>query len=284
MAAYWNGGGREEPDVEEEWLALPGSGGNRIRVRIVRPAGACEPLPVVLYLHGFGWMLTDAHAHRRLVVDLVLGADAAVVIPEHDVPRHARHPEAVERAYAIAQWIARHGAGRGLDGTRIAVAGASAGAQYAAALTLVARKRRGPRFRHQALVCPVTDAAMDTPSYRRFAEGYFLSRAAMRDYWQQYAPDPRDRAQDTVSPLRAPTRCLVGLPPTLLITAEADVLRDEGEAYAARLRQADVPVVSIRYHGTIHGFVLFDLLRGTEASRAARIQLTDTLHTALHAV
>ncbi|WP_372505653.1 alpha/beta hydrolase [Streptomyces macrolidinus] len=282
MAALWSGGGRDEPDVEEEWLALPGSGGNRIRVRILRPAGTHEPLPVVLYLHGLGWMLTDAYAHRQLVVDLALGADAAVVVPEYDVPEQARYPDAVERAYAIAQWIARHGAGYGLDGTRIAVVGASAGAQHAAALILVARTRRGPRFRHQVLVCPVTDAAMDTLSYRQFAEGYFLSRAAMRDYWQQYAPDPRDRARGTVSPLRAPTRCLVGLPPTLVITAEADVLRDEGEAYAAHLRQADVPVVSIRYHGTIHGFVLFDPLRGTEASKAARIQMTDTLHTALH--
>ncbi|GGZ02743.1 alpha/beta hydrolase [Streptomyces poonensis] len=282
MAALWNGAGRADPDVEEEWLALPGGGGHRIRVRILRPAGADEALPVVLYLHGMGWLLTDAHAHRALVADLVLGADAAVVVPEYDVPGDARHPDAVERAYTVARWIARHGAEAGLDGTRIAVVGASAGAQHTAALTLVARERGGPGFRHQVLVCPVTDAAMDTPSYRRFADGYFLTRAAMRDYWQQYAPDPRVRTHGTVSPLRAPARCLAGLPPALVLTAEADVLRDEGEAYAARLREADVPVVSIRYHGTIHGFVLFDLLRATDASKAARIQVTDTLHTALH--
>ncbi|MFD4656079.1 alpha/beta hydrolase [Kitasatospora sp. NPDC058444] len=293
MAALWDGGGREEPEVEEEWLAVPGGDGQRgnggrgdgerIRVRILRPAGACEPLPVVLYLHGLGWMLTDAHAHQQLLVDLVLGADAAVVVAEYDGPEHARHPGAVERAYAVARWIAAHGAGCRLDGSRIAVVGASAGAQHAAALTLLARERGGPRLRHQVLVCPVTDAAMDTPSYHQFAEGYFLSRAAMREYWQQYAPDPRDRARSAVSPLRAPVESLVGLPPALVITAEADVLRDEGEAYAARLRQADVPVVSARYHGTIHGFVLFDRLRGTEASGAARIQITDALHTALHA-
>ncbi|WP_320784954.1 alpha/beta hydrolase [Streptomyces sp. CRN 30] len=282
MAAHWDGGGRDEPDVEEEWLALPGDGGSRVRVRILRPAGTDEPLPVVLYLHGVGWMLTDAHAHRRLVADLVLGADAAVVVPEYDLPEDARHPAAVERAHTVARWIARHGAGSRLDGSRIAVVGASAGAQVAAALTLVARERGGPRIRHQVLVCPVTDAAMDTPSHRRFADGYFLSRAAMRDYWQRYAPDPLTRAHGTVSPLRAPAHRLAGLPPALVLTAEADVLRDEGEAYAARLREADVPVVSIRYHGTIHGFVLFDPLRDTEASRAARIQVTDTLHTNLH--
>ncbi|WP_055700766.1 alpha/beta hydrolase [Streptomyces silaceus] len=282
MAALWDGGGADDPDVEEEWLALPGHDGNRIRVRILRPAGADEPLPVVLYLHGLGWMLTDAYAHRRLLADLVLGADAAVVVPEYDTPRDARHPHAVERAYTVARWVAGHGAVCRLDGARMAVVGASAGAQLAAALTLVAHERGGPDFRHQVLVCPVTDSAMDTPSYRRFADGYFLGRAAMHGYWQQYAPDRESREHGTVSPLRAPVSKLHGLPAALVLTAEADVLRDEGEAYAARLREADVPVVSIRYQGTIHGFVLFDLLRGTEASRAARIQVTDTLHAALH--
>ncbi|WP_251095977.1 alpha/beta hydrolase [Streptomyces sp. Caat 7-52] len=282
MASLWTGDGRDEPDVEEEWLALPGSGGNRIRVRILRPAGSDEALPVVLYLHGMGWMLTDAYAHQNLVNDLVLGADAAVVVPEYDGPDDARHPGAVERAYTVARWIAEHGRECRLDGNRMAVVGASAGAQQAAALTLVARQRGGPGFRHQVLLCPVTDAAMDTPSYHQFAEGYFLNRAAMRDYWQRYAPDPRTRTDETVSPLRAPARILRGLPPALVLTAEADVLRDEGEAYAALLREADVPVVSIRYHGTIHAFILFDMLRRTDASRAARIQVTDTLHTALH--
>ncbi|MGV9451745.1 alpha/beta hydrolase [Streptomyces sp. NPDC003635] len=284
MAALWNGDGAEEPDVEEEWLALPGDGGRRIRVRILRPAGSGEDLPVVLYLHGLGWMLTDAHAHRRLLADLVLGADAAVVVPEYDLPEDARYPGAVERAHTIVRWLARHGEEWRLDGTRLAVVGASAGAHQAAALTLVARERGGPDFRHQVLVCPVTDAAMDTPSYRQFATGYFLSRAAMSAYWRRYAPDPESRKRATVSPLRATGDTLRGLPPALVLTAEADVLRDEGEAYAAGLRAADVPVVCVRYHGTIHGFVLFDRLRDTDASRAARIQVTDTLHAALHSV
>ncbi|MFG3009653.1 alpha/beta hydrolase [Streptomyces cinerochromogenes] len=284
MAPLWTGDGGAEPDVEEEWLALPGGAGGRIRVRVLRPAGSDEDLPVVLYLHGLGWMLTDAYAHRHLVTDLVLGADAAVVVPEYDTPDDVRYPGAVERAHTVARWIARHGSGCRLDGSRMAVVGASAGAQQAAALALLARQRGGPDFRQQVLLCPVTDAAMDTPSYDAFADGYFLTRAAMRDYWRRYAPDPLIRTQEAVSPLRAPTPRLRGLPPALVVTAEADVVRDEGEAYAARLREADVPVISLRYHGTIHGFVLFDGLRGTDASRAARIQVTDTLHTALHAV
>ncbi|GKQ34090.1 alpha/beta hydrolase [Streptomyces sp. A012304] len=282
MAALWNGDGRDEPDVEEEWLALPGSDSRRIRVRILRPAGSDKPLPVVLYLHGLGWMLTDAYAHRNLVTDLVLGTDAAVVVPEYEVPADGRHPGAVERAHTVARWIARNGAQCGLDGSRMAVVGVSAGAHHAAALTLVTLECGGPGFRHQVLVCPVTDAAMDTPSYREFADGYFLSRAVMSEYWQQYAPDPKTRGLDIVSPLRAPARRLRGLPPALVLTAEADVVRDEGEAYAAHLREADVPVASVRYHGTIHGFVLFDFLRDTYASQAARVQMTDTLHAALH--
>ncbi|MGW1259636.1 alpha/beta hydrolase [Streptomyces sp. NPDC002513] len=284
MAALWNSEGPDEPDVEEEWLALPGSDGKRIRVRILRPAGSEHPLPVVLYLHGMGWMLTDAHAHRQLVADLVLGVDAAVVVPEYDGPEDARYPGAVERAYTVARWIARHGEQCRLDGARIAVAGVSAGAQQAAALTLVALERGEPSICHQVLICPVTDAAMDTPSYRQFGEGYFLDRDVMSWYWQQYAPDPETRTRGAVSPLRADLPRLRGLPPALVVTAEADVLRDEGEAYAAKLREADVPVVSARYHGTIHGFVLFDLLRDTHASKAVRIQTTDTLHAALHAV
>ncbi|MGW6821508.1 alpha/beta hydrolase fold domain-containing protein [Streptomyces sp. NPDC055005] len=283
VSDLWDGGDAPpDPDVVEEWLAVPGPAGRRIRVRILRPAGSEGPLPVVLYLHGLGWMLTDAYAHRQLVADLVLGTDAAVVIPEYDVPGDARHPGAVEQAHTVARWIVGQGAECGLDGTRMAVVGVSAGAHHAAALTLLANRCGGPLFLQQVLVCPATDAAMDTPSYAEFAEGYFLGRTAMRDYWEQYAPDAETRAQRAVSPLRASNGQLRGLPPALVLTAEADVLRDEGEAYAARLREADVPVVSVRYHGTIHGFVLFDLLRGTHTARAARIQITDTLHIALH--
>nr|BFE77576.1 hypothetical protein GCM10020093_001770 [Planobispora longispora] len=189
---------------------------------------------------------------------------------------------ALEQCYTVARWIADNGAECHLDGERMAVAGTSAGANLAAATTLLANRRGGPRFVHQILVCPVTDAGMDTSSYRRFAEGYFLGRSAMRSFWQQYAPDPAQRAQITASPLRAAPQELTGLPPALILTAEADVLRDEGQAYAAKLREADVPVVSVCYHGTIHGFILFDALRGSDASQAARTQIMDTLHVALH--
>ncbi|MEU3844396.1 alpha/beta hydrolase [Streptomyces sp. NPDC028635] len=271
------------PDVDEEWLALPGPRGDRVRVRVLRPSGVAGPLPVVLFLHGLGWMLTDANAHDALLADLVLGVDAAVVVPEYDRPPEARYPVALEQVYAVARWLASHGGERALDGGRLAVAGVSAGANLAAALALLANRRGGPRLAHQALVCPVTDARMDTASYRRFGAGYFLDREAMDRFWRQYVPEDADRLTATASPARATDAELAGLPPTLVITAEADVVRDEGERYAARLRRARVPVVSMRYHGTVHGFLLFEQLRGTHAARAARSQLLDTLHEALHA-
>ncbi|MER5932385.1 alpha/beta hydrolase [Streptomyces sp. NPDC002054] len=271
-----------DPDIEEEWLAVPGEDGERIRVRILRPAGSEGPLPVVLYLHGLGWMLTDATAHQSLLTDLVLGADAAVVIPDYDRPPKARYPVPLEQSYHVAHWIAEQGRDHRLDGSRIALTGVSGGANLAAALALLAKDRQGVEFLHQVLVCPVTDARMDTASYERFAEGYFLGRDAMHSYWHQYAPDSAERDRITASPLRAGRAQLTGLPPALVIVAEADVCRDEGEAYASALRDAGVPVASMRYHGTIHGFVLFDALRDSAASRAARIQVVDTLHTALH--
>ncbi|MFF6888476.1 alpha/beta hydrolase [Streptomyces sp. NPDC012421] len=271
-------------DIEEEWLALPGCDGDRIRVRILRPAGSDEPLPVVLYLHGIGWGNTSATTHQRLLEDLVLGSDAAVVVPEYDRPPAARYPAAVEQSYTVARWISEHGGDWQLDGCRIAVVGVSTGANLAAALTLVAKERGGVDLVYQVLVCPVTDASGSTPSYRSFARGYFLSSTAMDSYWSAYVPDTARRTEITASPLRATREELRGLPPALVITAEADIVRDEGEAYAAKLRTAGVSVVSLRYHGTIHAFVLFDVLRESDAARAARIQTVDTLHTVLHAV
>ncbi|WP_229851080.1 alpha/beta hydrolase [Streptomyces roseolus] len=282
VLAALHGEADRTPDVEEEWLALPGCDGERIRVRILRPADSEEPLPVVLYLHGLGWTHTSATTHQRLLEDLVLGSDAAVVVPEYDRPPAARYPVAVEQSYTVARWIAEHGADWRLDGCRIAVAGVSAGANLAAALTLVAKERGGVDFVHQVLVCPVTDATGQTASYRHFAEGYFLGSAVMRCFWQSYAPDAARRGEITASPLLATTDDLRGLPPALVLTAEADVVRDEGEAYAAKLRAAGVSVVSARYHGTIHGFILFDMLRESDAGRAARTQTVDTLHVALH--
>jgi acetyl esterase len=237
---------------------------------------------VVLYTHGAGWVFGNRHTHGRLARELALGARAAVVFVNYSLSPEARYPVALEQVHAAATWVVDHGEQHGLDGSRVAVAGDSVGGNLTAALTLLSQRRGGPGFAAQVLFYPVTDAAFDTGSYEQFADGYFLTRQGMRWFLDQYTTDPQQRAESTASPLRAPADALAGLPPALVITAEADVLRDEGEAYAARLREAGVPVVALRYQGIIHDFVMLNALRGTAAATAAIAQAGAYLHDALH--
>ncbi|WP_030384163.1 alpha/beta hydrolase [Streptomyces sp. NRRL S-241] len=262
-------GGIARPDVGEEWVTVPGGPTGEVRARIIRPAGVSGALPVVLYIHGAGWVFGNAHTHDRLVRELAVGARAAVVFPEYGLSPEHRYPVAVEQNWAVARWVVTDGAGHGLDGSRVAVAGDSVGGNMAAALTLMAKERGGLTLLQQVLFYPVTDAAFDTGSYRQFAQGYFLRRDGMQWFWDQYTTDEAQRAEITASPLRATTEQLAGLPPALVITAEADVLRDEGEAYANKLRAAGVPVTAVRYQGIIHDFVMLDALRGTHAAASA---------------
>lgn len=277
-----------KPDVSQEWVTVSAPAGD-VRVRLVTPPnatgpGAAGPLPVIIYIHGAGWVFGNAHTHDRLVRELATGVNAAVVFPDYSLSPEARYPAAIEQNYATARWIIENGAARGLDTSRIAVAGDSVGGNMAAALTLQAKERGDVSLAAQVLFYPVTDASFDTGSYHQFAEGYFLRRDAMQWFWDQYTTHPAERAQITASPLRATTEQLSGLPQALVITGEADVLRDEGEAYAAKLRQAGVPVTAARYQGIIHDFVMLNALRGTHAAAAAIAQaiafLRDALHTA----
>ena len=272
-----------KPAIDEEWIEIPGGPTGTVQVRIVRPAGATDTLPVILYTHGAGWVFGDAHTHDRLVRDLAVGANAAVVFPEYDRSPEVRYPHALEQVWATAQWIVTAGAEKNLDGTRLGVAGDSVGGNMTAALTLLAKQRGGIDLAAQVLFYPVTDAAFDTDSYHEFAEGYFLTRDGMKWFWDQYTTDEADRAQITASPLRATTEQLRGLPPALVITAEADVLRDEGEAYAAKLRAAGVPTTAVRYQGIIHDFVMVNALHDTFAAKAAVAQAVSFLRDALQA-
>ncbi|MFE0401393.1 alpha/beta hydrolase [Streptomyces nigra] len=272
-----------KPDVDEEWLTVAGGPTGEVRVRIVRPAGATGTLPVIVYLHGAGWVFGNAHTHDRLVRELAVGAGAAVVFPEYDLSPEARYPVAIEQNHAVARWVVAEGAGHGLDAGRIAVAGDSVGGNMAAALTLMAKRRGDVPLVAQVLFYPVTDASFDTESYHRFAEGYFLRRDAMQWFWDQYTTDAAERAQITASPLRATVEQLTGLPPALVVTAEADVLRDEGEAYANKLREAGVPVTAVRYQGAIHDFVMLNALRGTRAADGAIKQAIGVLRDAFGA-
>ncbi|MDX3244320.1 alpha/beta hydrolase [Streptomyces sp. ME18-1-4] len=270
-----------KPEIAEEWVTVQGGPTGSVRARIVRPADSEGPLPVIIYIHGAGWVFGNAHTHDRLVRELAVGARAAVVFPEYGLSPEARYPVAIEQNYAVAQWVVQQGASKALDASRVAVAGDSVGGNMAAALTLMAKERGDVALAQQVLFYPVTDAAFDTPSYRRFAEGYFLRRDGMQWFWDQYTTDDNQRAEITASPLRATTDQLRGLPPALIITAEADVLRDEGEAYANKLRAAGVPVTAVRYQGIIHDFVMLNALRGTHAADAAINQAIATLRTTL---
>ena len=267
-------------DVTEKWITVRATVGD-VRVRIVKPPGAARDLPAILYVHGGGWVLGNAATHDRLVRELAVGADAAVVFVEYDRSPEAHHPVAIEQAYATAQWIRDKGASEGLDAGRLAVAGDSVGGNMAAVLAILAKQRGDVRFVHQSLYYPVTDAAQDTKSYAQFADGPFLTAKAMAWFWDCYLPDRGKRADVTASPLRAPLEQLAGLPPALVIVDENDVLRDEGEAYARRLIQAGVPTTSVRYNAILHDFMMLNPLRETEATTAAIEQAIRTLRKAL---
>ncbi|MGJ6969839.1 alpha/beta hydrolase [Streptosporangium sp. G11] len=253
-----------------------------MKVRIVKPEGAVGTLPVIIYTHGAGWVFGDAHTHDRLVRDLAVGANAAVVFPEYDRSPDVHYPVANEQSYRVAQWVTTDGAGKGLDSSKIAIAGDSVGGNMAIALTLMAKERGDVSFVQQVLFYPVTDANFDTASYTEFAEGYFLTREGMKWFWDQYTTSEQDRAQITASPLRATTEQLTGLPPALIINAEADVLRDEGEAFAGKLREAGVPVTQVRYAAIVHDFVMVNSMHDTHAAKAAVAQAVAVLKEALH--
>jgi acetyl esterase len=270
----------EKLPVDEEWITVPSPFGNA-RVRIIKPQGTKSILPAIVYMHGGGWVLGNAATHDRLVRELAVGANAALAFVEYPNSPEARYPVAIEQGYATAQWITREGDSKGLDPSRIAVAGESVGGDMTAALTLMAKERGDVRFVHAGMYYPVTDAAMDTASYDEFADGPYLTRKSMEWFWDAYTTDPDERSEITASPNQATIEQLSGLPPTLLLVDEADVLRDEGEAYAAKLRLADVPVTTVRYDGTIRDFMLLNALSQTKATRAAIAQATAFLREAL---
>ena len=269
-----------KPPVDEEWITVPSPAGE-VRVRIVKPQGASGMLPVVVYMHGGGWILGNAGTHDRLVRELAVGARAAIAFVEYPNSPEARYPTAIEQGYAAAQWITANGASKGLDASRMAVAGESVGGNMTAALALMAKERGDVRFIQQSMYYPVTDAAMNTASYEEFASGFYLSRTEMQWFWDAYTTSPQERAEITASPNRASAEQVAGLPPAYLCVDEADVLRDEGEAYAAKLRSAGVPVTTVRYDGTIHDFMLLNALSDTRATRAAIGQATSFLRAGL---
>lgn len=230
---------------------VPVAGGS-IRIRFYRHGEAVSLRPAIVYYHGGGWVLGDLDHSDALCRWLAVESGALVANVDYRLAPEHRYPTAAEDAFAAFRWIAANADTLGTDPGRIAVSGGSAGGNLAAVVTLMARDRGGIRPAAQVLAYPVLDNACDTPSYREYADGYLVAAEDMRWYWQQYLNRPEEAEQPYAVPMKAAD--LSGLPPALIITAECDPIRDDGERYAARLEDARVPVTLSRYEGALHGF------------------------------
>jgi acetyl esterase len=269
-----------KPSARTDDVTFPIGPTGSLPVRIVRPRDADGALPVVLYCHGGGWICGDADSHDRLIRELAVGAGAALMFIGYDRSPEAQYPVAIEQVYAAALYVAEHAQELTVDALRLAIVGDGVGGTIAAAVTLMAKERRRPTIGLQVLICPVTGADLGTESYRRFADGPWLTRAAMEQAWNTYLPDVAMRANATAAPLCASLEQLANLPDALVIVAENDVTRDEGECYARRLSDAGVRVASVRYNGTIHDFVVLNALADTPAARGAIDQIIGALSAA----
>lgn len=255
--------------------------GRTVKLYIMTPQHAAEKPGVLLFIHGGVWIVGNFQNHQRLLRDLVVGSGQIGVFVEYTPLPEAKYPTQLEESYAALKWVATHAGDFGADGTRIAVAGNSVGGDMTAALTLMSKDRNGPKITYQLLFIPATDASVDTGSYREFGTGRFLPRSFMKYGWDLYAPDEKTRNNPYVSPLRASGDELKGLPPALVITAENDPLRDEGEAYARKLKDAGVAVTATRYNGMIHDFVLLNAIRDVPNVEAALQQASDAIRQAM---
>ena len=264
--------GEPESIARVENRTVPGSAGE-IPVRIYTPVGTAA-FPVLVYFHGGGWVIGNLDTHDGICRSLANRVGCLVVSVDYRLAPEHTFPAAPEDCYAATRWLAEHAGSLGGDKGRIAVGGDSAGGNLAAVVALMARDRGGPKLAFQLLVYPATDTDFETRSYRENSEGYFLTRADMVWFWNHYAPRDEDRRNPYAAPLRAAS--LRGLPPALVITAEFDPLCDDGNAYAARLREDGVPVRLSQQDGLIHGFfqmgAVIDRGRASvdEASRALK--------------
>ena len=263
--------------VDIEDLTVDTGQWGAINVRFVRPEGNTDKLPVIFYIHGAGWVFGSAQTHDKLIRELAVRTNSVVVFPEYSRSPEAKYPTAIEQSYAVLQKLSELAESKGLDLSELAVAGDSVGGNMATVMTILTKERQGLPIQKQLLFYPVTDANFTTDSYQEFAENYFLTKEGMKWFWDQYTTDESERSEITASPLRATSEELADLPPALILTGEADVLRDEGEAYARKLRDAGVAVTQVRFQGMIHDFVMVNSLDQTNATRAAMLLATQWL-------
>ena len=251
--------------IEDRIIPHLGKPGAEIFIRIIRPppseATQTPPIrPGLLYFHGGGWVLGDRNTHDRLIREIAVASNVALVFVEYTRSPEVRFPYALEEGYAALQWVEQNAKSLNIDATKLAIAGDSAGANLATVICQLAKQRNGPKLNLQILLCPNTDAAFDTPSHREFVNGPFLTRADMQWFLEHYLGGVTDPLDPLVSPLRTPLDQLRGLPPALVITAEYDPLRDEGEEYAKKLSQAGASVAATRMPRTIHSFMYLNAL------------------------
>lgn len=270
-----------KPNATIEDMTFPVGPTGIVPVRIVRPKNTGGAIPVVMFFHGGGWTAGDIDTHDRLVRELAVAVHAAVVFVEFGRAPEVQFPVAIEEAYAATTYVANNADRLNVDGTRLAVVGDGTGGNMAAAVTLMAKQRRGPKILLQVLFYPPTAANFEAASYHDPRNGPWLTKQDMEWLWDLYLPDRSERGNVIATPLSATIEELRGLPDALLITAERDVLCDEGESYARKLQEAYVRTTCTRYIGTIHDFVMLNSLADTPAARAAVGQAVGALRTAL---
>ena len=253
-----------------------------VDIRVVKPQHTEEKLPVVLYLHGGGWILGGKESFDMLIKKLAVFTNSTVVFPDYSRSPEVQYPTALNEIYAVLEYIFQNPEEFNIDPQRIAIAGDSAGANMATVTALRAINKNGPKILFECLFYPVTNSDMDTKSYDLFKDGPWLRKKAMEWFWEAYVPDKKLRDDIYISPLKAEEEDLSKLPRTLIITAENDVLRDEGEAYARKLDSAGVDVLNVRINGTIHDFLMLNALADTLPARGAMALACTMLKKALH--
>ncbi|MBP4138374.1 alpha/beta hydrolase [Flavobacterium sp. P7388] len=267
-------------DIEESEREIT-QDGKTMTIHIVKPQGANDDLPVFMFFHGGGWVLGDYPTHKRLVRDLVVQSGAVAVFPDYTPTPDAQFPVAINQAYAATKWVSENGKSIGVDGSRLAVAGNSVGGNMSTVVALMAKDKNDFKIAFQLLLWPLVDADMNRPSYKKFAQGRFLTTATMKWMWDMYLTKPEDRKQKYVSPINASLEELKGLPPALIQVAENDILYDEGVAYGRKLDEAGVPTTITVYKGMIHDYGMLNPLSHIPAVQEALTQASVVLRKAL---
>lgn len=257
--------------AEVHVLEVTTNGWGCVKVFVVVPDNICDVPNVIYYIHGAGWVFGSFHTHDKLVRELAARTNSIIIFPEYSRSPEAKYPVALEQCYDILchvpEILNQIGCQANLE--TLTIAGDSVGGNMATIISIMAKQKCGPKIHKQLLYYPVTDACFNTHSYCQFAVDYYLYRAGMMWFWNQYTTSKRERNEITTSPLRASKEDLEGLPDAMILTGEADVLRDEGECYARKLRAAGVEVTAMRFQAIIHDFVMLNALDQTQACRAA---------------